>query len=149
MNKMFCFQCEQTAKGSGCTQVGVCGKSADVSNLQDELTSLLIKLAHVCDKTDENTRLLINGLFTTITNVNFDDKSIKVMIESVITKSGEKDFDVQIIWDCDEDIRSLKSLILFGLKGIAAYAYHARILGYKDDDVDNFFYEALRVLSKN
>ena len=149
MNKMFCFQCEQTAKGSGCTQVGVCGKSADVANLQDELTSLLIKLAHICDRTDDNTKLLIDGLFTTITNVNFDDKSIRTLIEEVISKSGEKDFDIRTVWDCDEDIRSLKSLILFGLKGVAAYAHHARILGYKDDDVDSFFYEALSALSKN
>ena len=149
MNKMFCFQCEQTAKGSGCTQVGVCGKSADVANLQDELTSLLIKLAHICDRTDDNTKLLIDGLFTTITNVNFDDMSIRTLIEEVVEKSGEKDFDIQTIWDCDEDIRSLKSLILFGLKGVAAYAHHARILGYKDDDVDSFFYEALSALSKN
>ena len=59
MNNMFCFQCEQTAKGSGCTQVGVCGKSADVANLQDELTSLLIKLTHICDRTDDNTKLLM------------------------------------------------------------------------------------------
>ena len=149
MNNMFCFQCEQTAKGSGCTQVGVCGKSADVANLQDELTSLLIKLAHICDRTDDNTKLLIDGLFTTITNVNFDDMSIRTLIEEVVEKSGEKDFDIQTIWDCDEDIRSLKSLILFGLKGVAAYAHHARILGYKDDDVDSFFYEALSALSKN
>lgn len=149
MNKMFCFQCEQTAKCSGCTQVGVCGKSADVANLQDELTSLLIKLANVCDRTDDNTQLLIEGLFTTITNVNFDDNSISALIEEVVSKSGEKDFDIQTVWDCDEDTRSLKSLILFGLKGVAAYAHHARILGYKDDDVDSFFYEALSALSKN
>lgn len=149
MNKMFCFQCEQTAKCSGCTQAGVCGKSADVANLQDELTSLLIKLANVCDRTDDNTQLLIEGLFTTITNVNFDDNSISALIEEVVSKSGEKDFDIQTVWDCDEDTRSLKSLILFGLKGVAAYAHHARILGYKDDDVDSFFYEALSALSKN
>ena len=149
MNKMFCFQCEQTAKCSGCTQAGVCGKSADVANLQDELTSLLIKLANVCDRTDDNTQLLIEGLFTTITNVNFDDNSISALIEEVVSKSGEKDFDIQTVWDCDEDTRSLKSLILFGLKGVAAYAHHARILGYKDDDVESFFYEALSALSKN
>lgn len=53
------------------------------------------------------------------------------------------------MWDCNEDIRSLKSLILFGLKGIAAYAHHARVLGYRDNDVDSFFYEALRAISKD
>ena len=93
--------------------------------------------------------MLIEGLFTTITNVNFDDNSISALIEEVVSKSGEKDFDIQTVWDCDEDTRSLKSLILFGLKGVAAYAHHARILGYKDDDVDSFFYEALSALSKN
>ena len=76
MNKMFCFQCEQTAKCTGCTQIGVCGKTAEVSNLQDELTSSLIKLANTFPQTEENTNILIEGLFTTITNVNFDSFKI-------------------------------------------------------------------------
>ena len=148
-NKMFCFQCEQTAQCSGCTVAGVCGKSADVANLQDRLTSSLIKLANVSDVSEENTKILIDGLFTTITNVNFDEKSIQKMVDDVISKSQNPEFDIQTVWECDEDIRSLKSLILFGLKGVAAYAHHARILGYTDESVDNFFYEALRAISKN
>ena len=148
MNEMFCFQCEQTAKCTGCTISGVCGKTPEVANLQDELTSSLIKLANTQPQTEENTQLLIEGLFTTITNVNFDEKSIKEDIDKVIKTAGEKDFDIQSVWNCNEDIRSLKSLILFGLKGIAAYAHHARVLGYKDEIVDAFFYEALQGVSK-
>lgn len=147
---MFCFQCEQTAQGKGCTVQGVCGKKADTSNLQDELTSKLIELANCAEKNDINTDLLIDGLFTTITNVNFDDKSIKEFIEKVQKNIHcDSKFDIKIVWDCNEDIRSLKSLILFGLKGMAAYAHHARVLGYKDADVDNFFYEALQGISKD
>ena len=147
---MFCFQCEQTAQGKGCTVQGVCGKKADTSNLQDELTSKLIELANCAEKNDINTELLINGLFTTITNVNFDDKSIKEFIEKVQKNINcNSKFDIKTIWDCNEDIRSLKSLILFGLKGVAAYAHHAKVLGYKDVDVDNFFYEALQEISKD
>lgn len=147
MNKMFCFQCEQTAKCSGCTMSGVCGKTADIANLQDELTSSIIKLANVAEKNEENTKLLIDSLFTTITNVNFDNTSIQALINEVITKSGKPDFDIKSVWECNEDVRSLKSLILFGLKGISAYAHHARILGYKDTDVDDFFFEALNAIS--
>ena len=149
MNKMFCFQCEQTAKCAGCTQVGVCGKTAEVSNLQDDLTSLLIKMANTLPQTEENTKLIIEGLFTTITNVNFDSVSIKNDIDIIVSSAGEKDFDIQSVWNCDEDTRSLKSLILFGLKGIAAYAHHAMVLGYKDDMVNSFFYEALQAISKD
>ena len=146
---MFCFQCEQTAGGKGCTMAqGVCGKKADTANLQDELTSSLIELANCGEKNEQNTELLINGLFITITNVNFDDNSIKEFINKVKSQIHcDSVFDIKKVWECDEDIRSLKSLILFGVKGMAAYAHHARILGYKDDEVDNFFYEALQAIS--
>src|SRR5574344_3105313 len=149
MNKMFCFQCEQTAKCQGCTFGGVCGKTADIANLQDKLTSSLIKLANVAPVNDKNTKILIDGLFTTITNVNFDGKTIQKMVDDVIENAGNPDFNIQSVWDCDEDIRSLKSLILFGLKGIAAYAHHASVLGYKDEAVDKFFYKALQAISKD
>ena len=150
MDKMFCFQCEQTAHNKGCTVQGVCGKKADTANLQDELTSSLIELANCSDITEENTELLINGLFTTITNVNFDDVSIRKLTENVKQRiSCDNQFDIKEVWNCNEDTRSLKSLILFGLKGMAAYAYHARVLGYKDEIIDRFFYEALQAISKN
>ena len=146
-NKMFCFQCEQTAKGKGCTTVGVCGKTAEVANIQDKLTSLLIKLANLNEKNENNTKLLIDGLFTTITNVNFNSCDIENRISQVFEKSGKADFDIQSVWACEEDIRSLKSLILFGLKGMAAYAHHARVLGYHDEVVDDFLYDALITIS--
>lgn len=147
---MFCFQCEQTAFGKGCTKTGVCGKQADTAKLQDELTSSLIELANCSDKNEENTDLLINGLFTTITNVNFDNESITKITKEVKDKIRcDNKFDINTVWDTDEDTRSLKSLILFGLKGMAAYAHHAGVLGYKNEDVDNFFYEALQNISKN
>lgn len=146
---MFCFQCEQTAQGKGCTIAGVCGKQADTANLQDELTSSLIELANCAEKNDENTNLLINGLFTTITNVNFDNKSIAEFTQKVKDRiSCDSKFDISSVWDTDENTRSLKSLILFGLKGMAAYAHHAAVLGYRDEAVDNFFYEALQAVAK-
>ena len=150
MDNMFCFQCEQTSQGKGCTIKGVCGKTSDTSNLQDKLTSKLIELANCSNENDEITQILIDGLFITITNVNFDNKSIKEFIKNVEKHIDcNFKFSIKAIWDCDEDLRSLKSLVLFGLKGIAAYAHHARVLGYKDKDVDSFFYEALRAISKN
>ena len=72
------------------------------------------------------------------------------MAEDILEKARcDKDFDIQSVWNCEEDIRSLKSLILFGLKGMAAYAHHARALGYKDHTVDKFFYEALRAIASD
>lgn len=146
---MFCFQCEQTAFHKACTKKGVCGKEPDTANLQDELTSSVIELANCEEINDENTKLIIDGLFTTITNVNFDNTSIKNLTDKIknIISCNFK-FDINDVWNCSEDLRSLKSLILFGLKGMAAYAYHARILGYKNEEVNNFFYEALRTISK-
>ena len=150
MNKMFCYQCEQTADCRGCLNQGVCGKKAETANLQDELTSKTIEFANCAPFNEENTNLIIESLFTTITNVNFDDKSIKQLIQELINKTPcNNNFDIKSVWECDQDIRSLKSLILFGLKGIAAYAHHAIVLGYRDEIVDKFFYEALQGISKD
>ena len=148
--KMFCFQCEQTAQCKGCIDVGVCGKQADTSNLQDELTSAVIELANCNEINDENTNLIIEGLYATITNVNFDNKSIKELIQKIKAKIVcNFEFDIKSVFSCNEDVRSLKSLVLFGLKGIAAYAYHAYMLKYKDEEVNKYFYEALKGISKN
>lgn len=163
---MFCFQCEQTALCSGCTGIaGVCGKSADTSNLLDKLTGALIGLAKACGnnpKTPDTDRIIIEGLFTTITNVNFNDETINNMINLVHKEKNRivpdcaicqspcgntDDYDVNNIWNANEDIRSLKSLILFGIKGMAAYAYHAMALGYSDESVNAFFYKALSIIS--
>lgn len=147
---MFCFQCEQTMHGKGCTISGVCGKKPDTANLQDELVSSIIQLANYSEKSDKITDLIIKGLFATVTNVNFDNDSLKKLINKVKENIYcDKAFDVNNIWQAEDDIKSLKSLILFGLKGIAAYAYHARILGYKNNEVDKYFYEALQQISTN
>lgn len=158
-NKMFCFQCEQTAGGTGCTGcAGVCGKTAQTSRLQDELTGALITLAHHAKAQQaENLaidQLLIEGLFTTLTNVNFDDSVIgrlldTVHAETVKLQAAAVDYDMKNIWEADEDIRSLKSLLLFGIRGVAAYAYHAVVLGYSDETVNHFFYQALSALQED
>jgi len=137
--------------GKACTmEQGVCGKKADTANLQDELTSSLIELANCAEKNEENTKLLIDGLFTTITNVNFDNESIQKLLDKVKSQIPcDSDFSIQSVWECENDIRALKSLILFGLKGMAAYAHHARVLGYKDETVDNYIYETLTAVSKD
>lgn len=148
---MFCFQCEQTAKNEGCKIKGVCGKNPDTANLQDKLINSLVELANCNEKTEGNINLIIEGLFVTITNVNYDNVFIEEFTKNV-KKNVKCDFkfDIKTLWEeKNKDIRSLKSLILFGVKGIAAYAHHARVLGYKNDAVDNFFFEALQAISKN
>ena len=165
-HKMFCFQCEQTAGCAGCTgKAGVCGKTADVAKLQDELTGALIGLARAAGGDAQTApgawRLMIEGLFTTVTNVNFNEETLRQMIDRV---HGEKerlipncsdcaapcgrndDYDMSLLWNADEDVRSLKSLILFGLRGMAAYAHHAMALGYTDEEVNRFFGRALSAL---
>lgn len=146
-NNMFCFQCEQTANCTGCTKSGVCGKTPEIANLQDKLTGAVIKLAEKNEMNKQNDGLIIKSLFTTITNVNFNEDTITKLIDEVHAASGITiDYDMNNVWNANEDIRSLKSLILFGVRGIAAYAYHAQVLGYEDKTVNAFFYEALRVV---
>ena len=163
---MFCFQCEQTAGCTGCTgNAGVCGKDAATAVLQDELTGALIGLAKACEnhaRTERTDRIVIEGLFTTITNVNFNDETLRAQIERVRNEKNTivpgcgscaspcgntDDYDMKQLWGAQEDIRSLKSLILFGIRGMAAYAYHAMVLGYVDETVNQFFYKALAVIS--
>lgn len=156
MNEMFCFQCQQTAHNTGCEgKVGVCGKKADTSNYQDEIVGALIALANAEQsgrKTENTDRLVLKGLFTTITNVNFNNETIKKIKTEIEKEKGcinserFEDYDMNNVWDAHEDIRSLKSLILFGIKGMAAYAYHALVLGKTDDEVNDFFYKALRAI---
>jgi len=167
--QMFCYQCEQTAGGKGCAgKCGVCGKTAEVAGLQDELTGALIGLARATvgdtHPTENTYRLLIKGLFTTVTNVNFNETSIQALIGEVRaekqrlvpecstcgTPCGRNDdYDMANVWDADEDIRSLKSLILFGIRGMAAYACHAGELGYSDKTVNGFFAKALFAIGED
>ena len=152
--KMFCFQCEQTAGCKACTgSAGVCGKSADVANVQDALTSAIINLAantDVSSVSDEISQAIIEALFTTVTNVNFNSENIKQQVAHVNAlnpNSASASFSVNAIWEGDEDIRTLKTLILLGLRGMAAYAYHAGVLGYKDEELNKFFVSALAALA--
>lgn len=165
MSNMFCFQCEQTARGTGCQGTGgVCGKQADTAGLQDELIGALIGLAvaaNDAEPTDDTHRIMIEGLFTTVTNVSFDNEAIRKQIEktekeigNLVARCGDYSsqcsrnyrYNINDLWTSDEDIRSLKSLILFGLKGMAAYAYHALVLGYTDREVSQFFYKGMRAI---
>ena len=149
-NNMFCFQCEQTAGCTGCTRSGVCGKTPVIANLQDRLTGAIIRLAENNEMSRANDALIIKSLFTTITNVNFNEETITKLIDEVHEASGNNaDYDMNRVWHADEDIRSLKSLILFGIRGIAAYAYHAQVLGYENETVNAFFYEALRAVGSD
>ena len=161
---MFCFQCEQTAGCKGCAgKIGVCGKSAYIADLQDKLTGALIGLARATEGnehmvTDSTAAVIVEGLFATLTNVNFDSTDLLELIGKVEIEKKKlvpdcfhcaspcgrtNDYDLSKLWNADEDIRSLKSLILFGIRGIAAYAYHAAVLGYKDEVIHRFLYKAL------
>ncbi len=162
-DQMFCFQCEQTAKCEACTgKAGVCGKPADVAAAQDELTGALIGLARTCQSAGSTSEracnLVVDGLFTCVTNVNFNEFSVRALIEEVRAEAAAiaagasleaaPDYDMAQMWGADEDIRSLKSLVLFGIRGTAAYAYHARVLGSRDEAIDSFFVEALAALAE-
>jgi hydroxylamine reductase len=168
MSDMFCFQCEQTAGCTGCTgKAGVCGKSADTAVLQDQLTGALVGLARAVsgnEPNDSTNRAMIEGLFATITNVSFDSEAIKLLIDKVHHEKDalvpqcaccashcvrNDDYDMNQLWNDNEDIRSLKSLILFGLRGMAAYAYHALMLGYTDEEVNHFFYEGMFAIGED
>jgi len=157
MSNMFCFQCEQTVGSKGCTVAGACGKSADTSNLQDDLTLALINFALAGqgqEITAADAQLMMEGLFTTITNVSFDDVSLnklvakvdaaaaakraanKVVISSVISQGDQ-------LFAGDPDIVSLRSLLLIGLRGMAAYAYHALMLDKMDAEVNQAMFDGM------
>ena len=158
---MFCFQCEQTAGGKGCMgKAGVCGKRAETADHQDGLVGALIALAQAAEKnpsavSETTHQLILDGLFTTVTNVSFNDDTIQVIIDRTRAEKAQlggaeiPDYDMQKVWNGDEDIRSLKSLILFGIKGMAAYAYHAHVLGYTDAGIQQFFYKALAAIGND
>jgi len=161
-NSMFCFQCEQTARGTACTTSGVCGKTVSQSELQDRLTGELVALARIEDghATEATWKIILEGLFTTITNVSFSDEAVELQIQKTrdeIAKlhpectgtascPNHEPLDMRTLWEGNEDIRSLKSLLLLGLRGMAAYAYHAYVLGLTDDKVNRFMIKALIAL---
>jgi len=151
MGEMFCFQCEQTAGGTGCTRAGVCGKRPEVAIKQDQLIGALVGLARAAEGknpgkyTDE---IIMQGLFATVTNVNFDAARIdelKKMAETMTLKlGGAKEYNGSSIFQGDPDIVSLRSMLLFGLRGMAAYAWHARVLGKENTEVNTWLYKGLR-----
>lgn len=181
---MFCYQCEQTAKGEGCTKVGVCGKQPDVAALQDLLIYALRGLSlyalegrKVGVTSDEINRFTCKALFSTLTNVDFDPDRIAALVQETVAMreqlkaqigaaGGKTEFvdepahfqpganvedmvkqgdgvGLKSDPDVNPDILSLQHILLFGIKGVAAYADHAAILGKEDDVVYHFLYEAL------
>lgn len=190
---MFCYQCEQTAKGSGCTQIGVCGKGAETAALQDLLVyaakgiSMYAHRARQYDAIDREIDIfIVKALFSTVTNVNFDAQRMEDLLsqagkvlnkasglyEDACKKGGKQPeaLDGPAKWEAaagrqgllaqaeeigiakriesvGPDVAGLQELITYGLKGMAAYADHASILGQEDDAVFAFFHEALDFLS--
>ncbi len=173
---MFCFQCQETAKGSGCTIKGVCGKADDVANLQDLLVYVVkgislfnTEVRKAGKESEEANKFIVESLFSTITNANFDReffvKKIKaglvlrdklkasvnfkaVMHDSATWFADEKAFDekaksVGVLATKDENLRSLGQLLTYGIKGISAYYEHARNLGFKDNSIDEFIQRGL------
>jgi len=174
---MFCYQCEETAKGTGCTVIGVCGKKDEISNLQDLLVYMTKGIAIRSEKTSvsnkEINEYIVDALFTTITNVNFDKEDIvekikrgielrdSIKLESVeglhdsatwkadsIEEFESKAKEVGILSTENEDIRSLMYLLIYGMKGIAAYLHHAMVLGYDDENIHAFIRKGLIATTK-
>jgi len=153
---MFCFQCQQTARSSGCTTTGVCGKKADTAHEQDVLTCEMISLASVMQKKGENSAavidLIVDGLFTCISNVNFDTAKIAALSSEIrsrrVKMGGDEIITPDELFSGDEDTRSLRSLLLFGMRGMGAYAHHARVLGRRDARVDDWFIKGMAALGQ-
>lgn len=180
VNSMFCYQCEQTIGGKGCTRAGNCGKTADVAALQDLLIyelkgigfygeKLLAKGETIDAETDG---FVIDAAFSTLTNVNFHDERFigylkeanrikntfkmkvgqvsepvpgeaKYILPETVEEMYSDAEKAGVMYDknLNEDIRSLKEMLIYGMKGMAAYAHHARVLGYTDETVSKFFYK--------
>jgi hydroxylamine reductase len=188
---MFCFQCQETAKNTGCTIKGMCGKPEETANLQDLLLFVLRGMAVYGEKLQElghadrtNDDFVLQGLFPTITNANWANDRFISMIEDGLLRRDKlkatflaaykakngKDFDgilsdeatwtgpatafaekakvVGVQRTANEDVRSLRELLVIGLKGIAAYAEHAAVLGYRKAEIDDFMFEALASTTK-
>ena len=179
-NKMFCFQCQETAGCKGCTVMGVCGKKPEVAAMQDLLVYVTKGLASVATRLRgeggavgiEVNHLVTLNLFVTITNANFDEEAIAARIEKTLAVRddlraqikdtsnlpdavmwtglrddfAEKAQAVGVLRTENEDIRSLRELITYGLKGLAAYMKHANALGKENADIDAFAQEALAKL---
>lgn len=156
MSEMFCFQCEQTAGGKGCTKVGVCGKKPDVAGKHDELISALIDLARAVGKkgrTSTADDLMMQGLFMTVTNVNFDPaRDIALILEikaETETLGGGEEHQPGALFEGDPDVVSLRSTLLFGMLGMASYAWHAHVLGQDSDQVTDWLFKGMRAIAED
>lgn len=185
-NKMFCFQCQETAQNKGCTKAGVCGKSAELANMQDLLIYVTKGISEVTTRmrkegkkvSRELNHYITLNLFTTITNANFDDKIFYARVKETIAKRNElineltdinglseaatwnvneedvnkilkeksEAYEVGVLATENEDIRSLRELITYGLKGLSAYSKHANALGYDNEEIDAFMQKTLAKL---
>ena len=173
---MFCYQCQETAKGVGCQLKGVCGKNEEVARLQDLLiytvkgiSEIVVKGKLNVNETDIVNHAVIKSLFITITNANFDESAIENQIKLMITLRNElrqkvsgvtfgdaalfevtdrasmleKGSKIGVLSTENEDIRSLRELITYGIKGMSAYAHHAFNLGKEDTQIFEFIYKAM------
>ncbi|PKP36775.1 MAG: hydroxylamine reductase [Bacteroidetes bacterium HGW-Bacteroidetes-14] len=179
---MFCYQCQEAAKNTGCTIQGVCGKSADVANLQDLLIYLskgishyTVRLREMGVESNDVNKFIVDALFMSITNANFDKErfvtkigqaiDLREAVRALFTAKGgniseitfegafwasknveemeQKATEVGVLATENEDVRSLRELTIYGLKGMAAYAEHAFNLGHEDKDVHAFIQKAL------
>jgi hydroxylamine reductase len=185
--QMFCYQCEQTAGGKGCTRVGVCGKTPEIAAMQDllifQLKGISCYASRLIEKGEKIEKSIVSfvedALFMTLTNVNFDPEAHMDMLkksqkikEELREKVGQADVNtneaiynlssskeeiledaekagIMYDQDLDEDIRSVRETIKYGLKGIAAYAHQARFIKYNSDEVDEFYFKALAALTDN
>lgn len=180
-NKMFCYQCQETAGCTGCTKVGVCGKSPEIARMQDLLIYTTKGLSEITTRLREEGKvvggdvnhLVTLNLFTTITNANFDDKvfydrvkmTLNVKRDLLQTLNNKENLSEAALWDAnddseldikaekvgvlatkDEDVRSLRELITYGLKGMSAYVKHANALGFDEDEVNAFVQSTLAKL---
>ena len=176
-NKMFCYQCQETAGCTGCNIIGVCGKNSNIAYLQDLLVYITKGIAEIISRlkkenksiSEKATILIIENLFTTITNVNFDEEDLKDKIETSLKIKEEllselscknnlsncalisikrenylkKIGDVGVLVEEDEDKRSLKEMITYGLKGLSAYLKHAEVLKETDENINIFIANSL------
>ena len=147
--RMFCNQCQETFRNSGCTNAGVCGKKVETAYLMDELIWQLKIISLTGKPSKDLLRFIIRSLFMTITNTNFDDTALQKQLEKAVKLSGKnkKNFPSGVFFSENQDVRSLRSLILFGLKGIAAYAEHAAVLGFEDEEIYQFIFKALQTVA--
>ena len=174
---MFCYQCEETMNGEGCTNNGMCGKKGEIADLQDDLIYVLKSIAFYNQKAREagisqksTDEFMLDALFSTITNTDFRasgiqnriDRGLKLQSEirqklldnnmldekdlpeiATLNPENLKDRNTSILATENEDIRSLRELLIYGLKGIAAYAHHAMVLGHNNKKINSFIEEAL------